>query len=154
MPLLPALLILLLAPGAPAQGPVEWRELRRGPDRTWEYRIYARRPGGRVEVIERVHCRPDLRDTAGCVEAMGVARLSDLKYKKESITFDAGPAGGQGPLWEINGYVLDCAARAHRHVFREYYGERDELLTRADFRDGAFQPWEGLTEEIGGRVCG
>ena len=148
------LALLLLAPGTPAQEPVEWTELRRGPVRTWEYRVFARKPGGRVEIVERIHCRPGLTDSPGCAEAMGVARLSLLKDKRESITANESPPGSRGPAWEINGYVLDCAARAHRHVFKEFYGGGDELLTRADFRDGKWAPWEGLLEELGGRVCG
>ena len=148
------LALLLLAPSAPAQAPVEWTELRRGPVRTREYRVFARKPGGRVEVLGRIHCRPGLTDSAGGAEAMGVARLRLLKFQRESITANEDPPEGRGPVWEINGYIFDCAARTRRHVFQEFYGEGDGLMTRADFRDGKWEPWEELLEELGRRVCG
>ena len=142
-----------LASSAPAQAPVEWLELRRGAVRTWEYRIHTRKPGGRVEALTRVHCRPDLTDTQGCLEAVGVARLSDLKLLSPSITVNKALPEGRAVFWEIEGHILDCAARTHRRVFREYYDGGDELVTRADFKDEGWKAWEGNLEELGARAC-
>jgi hypothetical protein len=153
---LAALLLLALglpASDAPAQAPAAWVEFRRDPVRTWEYRVYARKPGGRVEILTRVHCRPGLTDTPGCMEAIGVGRLSDLRRRPPAVTSDKGLPEGRWPFWEIEGHVLDCGARTHRHVFREYYDEADALVTRADFKDSGWKVWEGALAAAGELAC-
>jgi hypothetical protein len=156
--ILPAFLVsLLLAAPALAQERHGWVPYHKERAEVRAYRVLARGEGGVQEVLARIACLPDLKETEGCATALEVFRKLSALLMRSRVTFRAeaspGKEGPGGARERLTRYAVDCARKRYAPLSIEWRGAEGEKLMRIDYPGREWRELDRI-EELAKKVCG
>ena len=156
-PIPASLLALLLALPASAQEAKEWVQYHKERAEVRAFKVLQREEGGVQEVLARIACLPDLKETEGCATALEVYRKLSSLLMRSRVTFRAEAAPGKegpgGASVRLTRYAVDCARKRYAPLSIEWRGVGGETITRIEYPQ---REWRGLDriEVLGRQVCG